>query len=90
MAVPGKILIDLGSKRLLDMSYTSGADIYLGDVSSQVYEFLDTPRPCASHAHAVAWQEDANYLFWTLGEVAGQRGRSHGGGRPRARGASAL
>lgn len=70
MAVPGKILIDLGSKRLLDMSYTSGANIYLGDVSSQVYEFLDTPRPCVFlNAHAVAWQEDPNYLFWTLGEV---------------------
>ena len=71
LAVPGKIMIDLESDRLFDMSYTSGADIYLGDVSSQVYEFLDTPRPCVFlNAHAVAWQEDANYLFWTLGEVA--------------------
>src|SRR3546814_16116783 len=46
LAVPGKVMIDLASDRLFDMSYTSGADIYLGDVSSQVYEFLATPRPC--------------------------------------------
>lgn len=31
--------IDLGSERCLDMSYTRQADIYLGDVSSQVVEF---------------------------------------------------
>lgn len=71
MAVPGKILIDLGSNRLVDMSYTGGADIYLGDVSSQVYEFLSTPRPCVFlNAHDAHWQDDPNFLFWTLGEVA--------------------
>lgn len=70
MAIPGKILIDLASDRLFDMSYTSGADIYLGDVSSQVYEFLGTPRPCVFlNAHGVDWQGDPDYLFWTLGDV---------------------
>lgn len=70
LAVPGKIHIDLGSDRLFDMSYTSGADIYLGDVSSQVYEFLATPRPCLFvNAHAVDWVGDPDYLFWTLGDV---------------------
>jgi len=70
LAVPGKILIDLGSDRLFDMSYTSGADIYLGDVSSQVYEFLSTPRPCLFlNAHDVDWVGDPDYLFWTLGDV---------------------
>lgn len=70
MAVPGKIHIDLGSNRLVDMSYTGGADIYLGDVSSQVYEFLDTPGPCVFlNTHGAQWQDDPNYLFWTLGEV---------------------
>ena len=70
LAVPGKILIDLGSDRLFDMSYTSGADIYIGDVSSQVYEFLATPRPCLFlNAHRVHWQGDPDYLFWTLGNV---------------------
>ncbi|SBV33885.1 conserved protein of unknown function [uncultured Sphingopyxis sp.] len=70
LAVPGKILIDLASDRLFDMSYTSGADIYLGDVSSQVYEFLATPRPCLFlNAHGVDWAGDPDYLFWTLGDV---------------------
>lgn len=70
LAVPGKVHIDLQSDRLFDMSYTSGADIYLGDVSSQVYEFLATPRPCLFlNAHGVDWAGDADYLFWTLGDV---------------------
>ncbi|MGC4251921.1 MAG: hypothetical protein QM605_10805 [Sphingobium sp.] len=70
LAVPGKILIDLQSDRLFDMSYTAGADIYLGDVSSQVYEFLAIPRPCLFlNAHGVDWQGDPDYLFWTLGDV---------------------
>lgn len=70
LAVPGKISIDLASDRLFDMSYTSGADIYLGDVSSQVYEFLATPRPCLFlNAHGVDWRDDPDYLFWTLGDV---------------------
>lgn len=70
LAVPDKILIDLASDRLFDMSYTSGAEIYLGDVSSQVYEFLATPRPCLFlNAHGVDWRGDPDYLFWTLGDV---------------------
>ena len=41
------ILIDTGSERSYDMSYTRAADIYLGDVSSQVYEFIYyRRRPC--------------------------------------------
>ncbi|WP_338424406.1 hypothetical protein [Sphingopyxis kveilinensis] len=70
LAVPDKIHIDLGSERLFDMSYTIGADLYLGDVSSQVYEFLATPRPCIFlNAHQVDWAGDPDYLFWTLGDV---------------------
>ena len=70
LAVPGKIAIDLASDRLFDMSYTSGADIYLGDVSSQVYEFLATQRPCLFlNAYGVEWRGDPDYLFWTLGDV---------------------
>lgn len=70
LAIPGKILIDLDSDRLFDMSYTSGSDLYLGDVSSQVYEFLATPRPCLFlNAHDAQWVGDPDYLFWTLGDV---------------------
>ena len=70
LAVPGKIHVDLSSDRLFDMSYTGGADIYVGDVSSQVYEFLATPRPCLFlNAHGADWRGDPDYLFWTLGDV---------------------
>ncbi|MET0281669.1 MAG: hypothetical protein ABW278_11210 [Steroidobacteraceae bacterium] len=70
LAEPGRIIIDLESDRLVDMTYTAQADVYLGDVSSQVYEFLAQPRPCVFlNAHGVAWQSDPNYRFWKLGEV---------------------
>ncbi len=70
LAVEGRIVIDLGSDRLIDMSYTIGADIYLGDVSSQVYEFLAEPRPCVFvDAHRAAWRDDPSYAFWNLGDV---------------------
>ncbi|QPQ54158.1 hypothetical protein IC614_07210 [Allosphingosinicella flava] len=64
------ILIDLGSDRSLDNSYTDVADIYVGDISSQVYEFLAKPRPCLFlNAHGIDWKEDPNFRFWHLGDV---------------------
>lgn len=64
------MLIDLGSTRSIDMTYVTAADLYMGDVSSQVYEFLLSPRPCLFlNAHGVAWQGDDRYRFWTLGPV---------------------
>lgn len=64
------MLIDTGSTRSVDMTYTMGSDLYLGDVSSQVAEFLIRPRPCVFlNAHDVTWENDPNYRFWNLGEV---------------------
>lgn len=64
------IHIDTGSDRLIDMTYTTLADVYLGDVSSQVYEFLRTPRPCVFlDAHGVDWTGDENYAHWRFGPV---------------------
>ena len=64
------ILIDLGSMASVDMTYMLAADIYLGDVSSQVYEFLWKPRPCIFlNAHHVKWQGNPFYFHWTLGQV---------------------
>ena len=66
----GSVLIDLGSARSSDMSYTSAADLYLGDVSSQVYEFCSEPRPCVFlNAHGVDWRDNPHYAMWTFGEV---------------------
>lgn len=64
------IHIDLGSRASTDMSYTMAADIYLGDASSQVYEFLIRPRPCIFlNSHNIAWQGDPNFAHWQAGEV---------------------
>jgi hypothetical protein len=65
-----RIHSDPGSAASSDMSYTNRADIYLGDVSSQVYEFLHSLRPCLFlNSHGVAWQNDPNYLHWRAGPV---------------------
>ncbi len=64
------IHVDTGSAASLDMTYTLAADIYLGDASSQVYEFLIEPRPCIFlNAHRAPWQNDPNYAFWRFGPV---------------------
>lgn len=64
------IHLDPGSMSSVDMSYTMLADTYIGDVSSQVYEFLLEPRPCVFlNPHRVAWQNDPNYAHWHLGRV---------------------
>ncbi|MGC1470415.1 MAG: hypothetical protein WA793_13660 [Sphingorhabdus sp.] len=64
------MLVDLGSDASVDMTYTNAADIYLGDVSSQVYEFLVKPRPCLFlNAHKVDWRNDASYTHWQAGPV---------------------
>ncbi|SMF62604.1 hypothetical protein [Allosphingosinicella indica] len=66
------ILVDTGSPRLFDMHYTLGADVYIGDVSSQVYEFLAIPRACYFlDSHDGRARGGENYRFWSLGRVAG-------------------
>lgn len=66
------MLIDPGSMRSVDMTYTLAADIYLGDVSSQVAEFITRPRPCIFlNAHDAKWHNNPNYRSWTLGDVIG-------------------
>ncbi|WP_010509678.1 hypothetical protein [Komagataeibacter europaeus] len=64
------MIIDPGSDRSVDMTYTLASDLYLGDVSSQVAEFLIKPRPCLFlNAHGIQWRDDPNYANWTLGPV---------------------
>ncbi|MEM1314789.1 MAG: hypothetical protein AAGI51_09570 [Pseudomonadota bacterium] len=41
---PG-LRVDRGSRASVDMTYLSQADLYLGDMSSQIYEFIARPRP---------------------------------------------
>lgn len=67
------IYIDTGSDASADMTYMLAADIYLGDVSSQVYEFLLEPRPCIFlNGYKVEWQDNPYYLHWRLGQVVNE------------------
>jgi len=64
------ILIDRGSVRSIDMTYTQAADVYIGDVSSQVYEFIRTPRPCIFlNLDRRDWHADPAYSHWHFGQV---------------------
>ena len=66
------ILIDTGSTALVDMTYTLAAHAYIGDVSSQVYEFLVRPRPLLfldAFSHDPRSREGA-YPAWQAGDVA--------------------
>nr|TFG55661.1 MAG: hypothetical protein E4H34_00045 [Hyphomicrobiales bacterium] len=64
------IHVDTGSRRSIDMTYTRAADIYLGDGSSQVYEFIARPRPCIFlNSHKIVWKNNANFAHWNFGQV---------------------
>jgi len=64
------VLIDMGSVRSIDMTYTEEASVYIGDISSQVYEFLRRPRPCIFlNLDRVDWRDNENYAHWHLGQV---------------------
>ena len=67
---PEDIIIDTHSRALTTMEYLNRADIYLGDASSQVYEFLIRPRPCVFFdAHGVRWENEPNFAHWNTGPV---------------------
>lgn len=65
------IYIDFGSRYSADNSYIKIADLYIGDVSSLIYEFIALePRPCIFlNAHSVNWKNNLYYRFWELGRV---------------------
>jgi hypothetical protein len=65
-----RIHIDLGGPAAADMTYTRSADLYLGDVSSQVYEFLRTPKPCLFlNSSGATWCGDPSFHHWLYGPV---------------------
>jgi hypothetical protein len=70
LAGRGDVHVDLDSFAMVDGSYTAAADLYLGDTSSQVVEFLMRPRPCVflDPRHA-DWAGDPSYDMWRAGEV---------------------
>ena len=63
-------LLIQAAQRAWTLTYTRAADIYIGDVSSQIYEFLIKPRPCIFlNSHHAAWQGNPDYAFWNFGPV---------------------
>jgi len=69
------IHVDLGSKHSIDMTYTSLADLYISDVSSQVVEYLYKPRPCIFlNAQGIEWENNPYYIQWHLGPVINDLG----------------
>ena len=66
------VLVDVEGPNLFDMTYTLAADAYIGDVSSQVYEFLVRPRPVyfLDMRRKKRDADDAWHQFWQAGPVA--------------------
>jgi hypothetical protein len=61
---------DLDSFATVDGSYTAAADLYLGDTSSQLIEFLLRPRPAVFLDPTDRdWRADPGYAMWGAGEV---------------------
>ena len=65
------LYVDFGSQRSVDSSYIKLADLYLGDVSSLIYEWIAVrPRPCVFlNTHKVPWNEKIDYRHWKYGPV---------------------
>lgn len=64
------VLIDTGSRASVDMTYLEAADIYLGDLSSQVYEFITRPRPCVFlDPIGVEHEGNPDFRTWSFGPV---------------------
>lgn len=64
------MLVDTGSRASVDMSYIHAADIYLGDLSSQVYEFIANPRPCVFlDPFGRDYQNNSAFRSWSFGPV---------------------
>jgi hypothetical protein len=74
------IRIDTDSPLLFDMAYTLAADAYIGDMSSQVYEFLIRRRACFfldthsdktfdTPSDSIKAERPLPYAFWGNGPV---------------------
>lgn len=66
----GNVLADPGSDQSIDGTYPAIAQVYVGDISSQVYDYLDRPKPCVFlNAHGIEWRDDPNFAHWHMGDV---------------------
>lgn len=66
----GHVHVDSGSFAMVDGSYTRMADLYLGDTSSQIVEFLARPRPCVLlQSPNMAWRDANDEGYRDCGDV---------------------
>ncbi len=69
------IIVDVNSTKLMDSTYTKGADIYIGDVSSQVYEFLYfklKPTIFLNAFNKKPWKANPSLQMWKTGAVVNE------------------
>ena len=66
-----RLYIDWSSIHKVNFDYMKIADIYLGDVSSSIYEWLFFDKPMIFYnSHNVEWKNNPYYRFWNLGNIA--------------------
>ena len=65
------IIVDFYSKNNVDGSYLNVADVYIGDVSSMITDFIfKRNKSCIFiNSHDIEWKNDTNYKFWNCGKV---------------------
>lgn len=64
------IHVDSDSFAMVDGSYTAMADLYLGDSSSQIVEYLAQPRPCVLlDSPGMSWRSDEQEGYRNCGDV---------------------
>lgn len=65
-----RLFKDWSSIHKVNFDYMKIADIYLGDVSSSIYEWLYFNKPMIFYnSHNVDWKKNPYYRFWNLGYV---------------------
>jgi len=69
--ISDNVIIDFGSDYSTDGTYLNVSDVYIGDVSSMVYEFIAMKnRPCVFlNANEIEWKNNTDYRFWQYGSV---------------------
>jgi hypothetical protein len=65
-----KLIIDWSSIHQVNFDYMRKADIYLGDTSSSIYEWLYFDKPMIFYnSHNVDWEDKPFFDFWHWGYV---------------------
>ncbi|MDP6878906.1 MAG: hypothetical protein QGI18_09930 [Candidatus Marinimicrobia bacterium] len=65
------IILDFYSNNTIDGSYLHAADVYIGDVSSMVTDFIiKKNRSCIFiNSYEIDWRNDKSFNFWNCGKV---------------------